>query len=95
MVFQSGILHHNILCGPNQLGILVVVLVWSLMSILITEPLPLSFQQQLQPALCLEPKVTGDCNATMTRYFYNTQTGLCGQFGRTLAVKGMETTSKI
>ncbi|KAI4538547.1 hypothetical protein MG293_011950 [Ovis ammon polii] len=33
-----------------------------------------------KPALCLEPKVTGDCNATMTRYFYNTQTGLCEQF---------------
>ena len=31
----------------NKLGILVVVLVWSLMSILITEPLPLSFQQLL------------------------------------------------
>ncbi|XDB56809.1 hypothetical protein AB1E18_010270 [Capra hircus] len=33
-----------------------------------------------KPALCLEPKVTGDCNATMTRYFYNPQTGLCEQF---------------
>ncbi|XP_060252828.1 trophoblast Kunitz domain protein 1-like [Ovis aries] len=33
-----------------------------------------------KPALCLEPKVTGDCNATTTRYFYNTQTGLCEHF---------------
>ncbi|ELR47126.1 hypothetical protein M91_03962, partial [Bos mutus] len=29
---------------------------------------------------CLEPKVTGGCNAVMTRYFYNAQTGLCEQF---------------
>uniref|UniRef100_A0A452G0E3 BPTI/Kunitz inhibitor domain-containing protein n=1 Tax=Capra hircus TaxID=9925 RepID=A0A452G0E3_CAPHI len=33
-----------------------------------------------KPALCLEPKVTGGCNAMMTRYFYNAQTGLCEQF---------------
>ncbi|XP_070657855.1 trophoblast Kunitz domain protein 1 [Bos indicus] len=33
-----------------------------------------------KPALCLEPKVTGGCNAVMTRYFYNAQTGLCEQF---------------
>ncbi|XDA82708.1 hypothetical protein R6Z07M_012577 [Ovis aries] len=33
-----------------------------------------------KPAFCLEPKVTGGCNATMTRYFYNAQTGLCEQF---------------
>ncbi|XP_044783533.2 trophoblast Kunitz domain protein 1 isoform X1 [Bubalus bubalis] len=33
-----------------------------------------------KPALCLEPKVTGGCNAVMTRYFYNAQTGLCKQF---------------
>lgn len=31
----------------NKLGVLAVVLVWSLMTILITEPLPLSFQQLL------------------------------------------------
>ncbi|KAF4023681.1 hypothetical protein G4228_015284 [Cervus hanglu yarkandensis] len=33
-----------------------------------------------KPAFCLEPKVTGGCNALMTRYFYNAQTGLCEQF---------------
>ena len=33
-----------------------------------------------KPALCLEPKVTGGCNAVMTRYFYNAQTGLCEPF---------------
>ncbi|XP_065775263.1 trophoblast Kunitz domain protein 1-like [Muntiacus reevesi] len=32
------------------------------------------------PAFCLEPKVTGGCNALVTRYFYNAQTGLCEQF---------------
>ncbi|KAB0381507.1 hypothetical protein FD755_003424 [Muntiacus reevesi] len=33
-----------------------------------------------KPAFCLEPKVTGGCNALVTRYFYNAQTGLCEQF---------------
>ncbi|MXQ86685.1 hypothetical protein E5288_WYG013067 [Bos mutus] len=37
-------------------------------------------QAASKPALCLEPKVTGGCNAMMTRYFYNAQTGLCEQF---------------
>ena len=31
----------------NKLGVLIAVLVWSLMTILITDPLPLSFQQLL------------------------------------------------
>uniref|UniRef100_A0A8C0AE18 BPTI/Kunitz inhibitor domain-containing protein n=1 Tax=Bos mutus grunniens TaxID=30521 RepID=A0A8C0AE18_BOSMU len=33
-----------------------------------------------KPALCLEPKVTGGCNAMMSRYSYNTQIRLCKQF---------------
>ena len=33
-----------------------------------------------KPAFCLEPKVTGGCNAMMSRYSYNTQIRLCKQF---------------
>uniref|UniRef100_A0A8B9XRY6 BPTI/Kunitz inhibitor domain-containing protein n=1 Tax=Bos mutus grunniens TaxID=30521 RepID=A0A8B9XRY6_BOSMU len=32
------------------------------------------------PAFCVEPKFVGVCNASMTRYFYNAQTGHCELF---------------
>ncbi|CAM9518722.1 unnamed protein product [Rangifer tarandus platyrhynchus] len=33
-----------------------------------------------KPAFCMEPQLKGDCKATITRYFYNAETGLCEQF---------------
>ncbi|XP_069402428.1 trophoblast Kunitz domain protein 1-like [Ovis canadensis] len=32
------------------------------------------------PAFCVEPKFVGVCNGSMTRYFYNAQTGHCEMF---------------
>uniref|UniRef100_A0A452EXN1 BPTI/Kunitz inhibitor domain-containing protein n=1 Tax=Capra hircus TaxID=9925 RepID=A0A452EXN1_CAPHI len=32
------------------------------------------------PAFCMEPKFVGVCNGSMTRYFYNAQTGHCEMF---------------
>ena len=40
-------------------------------------PLSMGFSRQ---AFCMEPKLMGDCNAVMIRYFYDAYTGLCELF---------------
>ena len=64
----------------NKLGVLVVVIVWRCDEHPHNWAIAPLLPEASMPAFCLEPKVTGGCNALMTRYFYNAKTGHCEPF---------------